>query len=430
MTLERQERFAARQPQAATRPARRGAVVVVVAFVCLTLNAGFGFYSLSTYARFLVAHNGMSLTAASTGSTVCMLCGGLAGMAVARLQNRFDLRAVMLAGLALSAATVALIGLARQPWQLWLVYLGYGTGGAGISMIPASTLVMRWFGDAPARAMALATTGMSVGGAVVAPVVAALVARYGLPVAGWVMAAVLLVVLTPLVLVAMPPTRPADGRAAPAGRYPLDGDSGPADAAPAPPRFGFAAITVSFGLLMLSQVGAVTHMVTLAGERHIGNAAAALSVLAGTSVAGRLLGIPVLPHVGVYRFCVFNAALQAAAMVTLALTGGSTGLIVGAILLGVTVGNTVVLMPLVVLDVFGRNGYAPAYARANFLASFGIAFGPLLVGALHDHVGGYAAGLGFLGAGSALAAVVLAVLSGMRRRSPRPIPADRTTGGT
>jgi MFS family permease len=387
--------------------------VVAAAFLALTVSAGFGFYSLSTYSGYLTTHTSMSLTTVSTGSTLYMFASGAGGIAVARLARRLDMRVIMAGGTLLSAATVPLIGLCQSAWQLWPVYLLYGLGASGISMIPASTLVMRWFAGSPGRAMALATTGMSVGGALVAPLVAQLVADWGLPTAGWFMAAATLAVVIPLVIfvVASPP--------APPGRdlRPGSGTTArPTEAPLADPRSRrrerrlYAAITLSFGLLMLSQVGAVTHLLTLGSERHIGNAALALSILAGTSVVGRLLGIPLLPRIGTYRFSVLNALLQAAAMVVIAVSHGATGLFLGAVLLGATVGNTVVLLPLNILNAFGIDRYATTYARANFITAFGVASGPLLLGAIHDHLGGYLTGLLVLGCGSALAAVLLAVV--------------------
>jgi hypothetical protein len=47
----------------------------------------------------------------------------------------------------------------------------------------------------------------------------------------------------------------------------------------------------AFSFLLLSQVGAVTHMLTLVIERHLNNAPLALSALAVTAVAGRLSGV-------------------------------------------------------------------------------------------------------------------------------------------
>lgn len=420
MTIEDQERAGDRVEAPAVAGSRRpGVLVIAVVFICLTLSAGFGFYSLSTYARFLVERQGMSLTATSSGSTVYMLSSGLGGIVVARLLRRFDLRSVMLAGVVVSAATVPFIGLSHRPWQLWLVYLVYGLGGSGISMIPASMLVMRWYGEAPARAMALATTGMSVGGALLAPAVASWVAHLGLPRTGLLMAIVTLAVLAPLILLTVRP----DGRDAPRSAAVPVGR-------PPPVRLGFAAIAVAFGLLMLSQVGAVTHLLTLSGERHIPHAATALSLLAGTSVVGRLAGIPVLARANLYHFCVCNALLQAAAMVVLGLAHARAGLFLGAVLLGATVGNTVVLMPLVILDAFGTDRYPAVFARTNLVTSFGVALAPLLLGVLHDDLGGYAVGLGCLGGGSALAAGVLAALSVAQRRRRGTIPAERPTAGS
>jgi cyanate permease len=142
-----------------------------------------------------------------------------------------------------------------------------------------------------------------------------------------------------------------------------------------------------------------------------------------------LAGIPVLARVNLYNFCACNAALQAAAMVALGLAHASVSLFLGAILLGATVGNTVVLMPLVILDAFGADQYPAMFARTNLVTSFGVALAPLLLGVLHDDLGGYTVGLGCLGGGSALAAGVLAALSAAQRRWRGTIPAERRTAG-
>jgi len=404
-----------------------GWVVVGAAFLCLTLSAGFGFYSLSTYARYLVEYRGLSLAVTSIGSTVFMLASGAGGILVARLIERRDVRLTLCAGTVVCVATLPLLGLSRAAWQLWVVYAVYGLGSAGISVIPASTLVMRWFGSAPGRPMAIGTTGLSVGGALAAPLVATWVARAGLLPATIGMAVILAAVIVPLsVLAVRSPTDPrADARwSAEAAESGGDATVGivaerarqgtvPVHAQ----TLAFTTICVAFGLLMLSQVASVTHMLTLAAERHIPGAPVALSVLAGTSVAGRLLGIPVLPRIGLRNFCIGNAALQAVAMVALAFAHGQAGLLASAALLGATVGNTVVLLPLSLLDSFGLADYPRRYAQANLFTSFGVALGPLLLGLMHGAVGSYQLPVIILGMGSGLASVLLATIR--REKSPR-----------
>src|ERR1700722_7094091 len=177
-----------------------GWVVVAAAFIFLTVFAGFGFYSLSTFSNSLVDHNGISLTAASTGSTIYLVVSGVGGLLIARVIRRYDVRWVLLVGIALSVLTLPLIGYTHTAWELWLVYLVYGLGAAGIGMLPFSTLMLRWFGEAPDRPIALSSTGMSVGGAVVAPWVATWISDEGLRTAGVGMAIITAAVLLPLTL--------------------------------------------------------------------------------------------------------------------------------------------------------------------------------------------------------------------------------------
>jgi MFS family permease len=404
----------------AADPRAYGWVVVAASFVFLTLGGGFGFYSLSTYAEYLTSHNDISLTATSTGSTVFLLVSGAFGLVVARMVPR-SIRLPLYLGTIVCATGLPLLGHAHNAWELWLVYALYGVGSAGLGVITASTLVIRWFPAAPGRPLAIATTGMSVGGAVVAPLVATAVENVGLPRTGLVMAAVLLVVLLPLTtfVVRYPRAVRAGTPVLPEAVEEFGDDHAveqsvqPSPRGSAPPgrkTLVFAVTCLAFGLLMLSQVGAVTHMITLASDRDLTNGPLALSVLAFTSVAGRLLGIPVLPAIGLRTFTIVNALIQAVAMVTIASATTNPMLLVGAGLLGATVGNTVVLIPLSILDSFGLAEYPRLYARANLFTTFGVACGPLLLGALHGLMGGYTWPLVLLGAGSAVAALLLALI--------------------
>jgi MFS family permease len=382
-----------------------GWVVVGAAFVFLALTTGFGFYSLSTYARWLGAHRGMSLTTTSLASTGFMLSSGIGGVGVAYLLARKSMRQVLYAGTLLCMVKLPLIAHVRAPWQLSVVYFVWGLGAAAVSMIPASTLVMQWFGESPARAMAIATTGMSVGGALVAPAVAAWVAHSGLAHATLGMSIVLGVVLLPLAALLVR-DRPVKAIA--------DQFAAPADPVTRGSTAVFGLLTVAFGLLMLSQVATITHLLTLAEERDLSQGATALSLIAGTSVIGRLIGIPLVSRVGVPRFAVANAVLQAAAMATLGLATNGVGLMVGATLLGATVGNTVVLLPLSLLEAYGQAAYTHRYARATLWTGFGVAFGPIVLGGMHDIAGSYVVPMVVLGGGSAIAAALLPIAHRLR----------------
>ncbi len=76
---------------------------------------------------------------------------------------------------------------------------------------------------------------------------------------------------------------------------------------------------------------------------------------------------------------------------------------VGAVLFGLGVGNVLLLHPLLLAEVFGVRDYARIYGRSAIFIAAGNAFGPLSMGWLRDHGGGYrsaylmAAGLNLVG---------------------------------
>ena len=415
---------------------RTGWWVVGALFLMLTVNAGFGFYALGSYAENLERVRGLSLTATSIGSTIFMLASGLGGIFTARAVARLRVGTVVLISCTGNAAMLAVLGLAAHQISLWVVYFVFGVASAGNSVICASALIMEWFGDSPARAIAIATTGMSVGGALVAPSVEALVSSIGLSAAGSIEAGISLVVIVPLALTILrrdPPVseqhRVADGELAEDVAV-LAGDPAAADQhLPQGGGWRFAAVCVIFMLMFMSQVGTVTHLLLLAAERSIPHAATALTVLAGTSVVARLSAIPVLPRIGVARFTVATAGVQAVAMVILAVAHDRGVLYLAAFFLGFSVANAIVLLPLWVLEVCGRNNYAVRYARANLATSVGTGFAPAVTGVLHTALGGYTGPFLVLAIGSAVAAAVSTVLGLSRRGSGPGTSLPLTSGG-
>jgi hypothetical protein len=172
-------------------------------------------------------------------------------------------------------------------------------------------------------------------------------------------------------------------------------------------RAEFAAITLAFALMLLSQVSVITMLLSITDERSISGSALALSAVAASSVAGRLLGIPLLVALGLRTLSVGVGGLQAIAMWVVAGADSTWLLVVGAVLLGLTVGNVVILLPLWMLAAFGRTHYGPLYSRANLLTTLGVASGPSLLALLHAGFGAFGLPLVIFGLGSAVAATLL-----------------------
>jgi Major Facilitator Superfamily len=394
-----------------------GWTVVAALFVIVTVNAGFTFYGLSAYITALTEHGRFTLTQATLGPTISFGVAGLTGIFVARLLKVVDTRLIICSGVLLTASMVALMGHVQTPWQLWTLFGVFGLGSAGFSMLPASTLVLRWFGDAPARAIAITSTGFGVGGTVIPPFLAVGMARYGLAAMGLAVAAVMIVtVFLATILFVRSPSRTAIGTSR--------AQAGPRGAReegvlPSQRTRAFVLIGVAYGLLFMSQVAVVTHMLTIGRDRHL-DAPIALSALALSNLVFRIACIPFLARAGVRIFTLTFVVIQVAALIVLATASTMAALIVGAILFGATVGNVTVSQPLSVHRAFGVARYPDAFARLFLFTTVGTTAAPALVGALYTAFHGYLWPLLMLSCASTLGGILLFAV-------PSPAPSVRST---
>ena len=105
---------------------------------------------------------------------------------------------------------------------------------------------------------------------------------------------------------------------------------------------------------------------------------------------------------------------QALALALLAFAVKSL-LLVGAVLFGITVGNVLMLQPLLLAEAFGTRHYGRIYAASNLIAAAGVAGGPALIGVLYEASGGYALPYFVVSAASVLSCAIL-VLAGRARK--------------
>jgi len=161
--------------------AREGWRVVAALFVMLTLGSGFGFYNLSVYMTALAAERDFAIAELSLAISLFFLTGGFCGLVVARMLERFDVRLIMTVGAVISGLALLLAGLARSETQLLAVYVLFGLGNSGVSLVPMTTVVTRWFpGTNRSMALATASTGLSLGGVIITPICVALIESNGI----------------------------------------------------------------------------------------------------------------------------------------------------------------------------------------------------------------------------------------------------------
>ncbi len=352
--------------------------LVAGVFVVLAMSSGFGFYNLSVYLNALAGERGFVVAEISSAIGLLFIVSGIAGIGVARLIERVDVRWVMLAGAAVASSALALVGVATEIWHVWLLFALFGFGNAGVSLIPGTTLVTRWFpGANRSIALSVASTGLSTGGILLTPLSAALIHDWGIGGATPWFGVVFFVVVAPITLLLI--------RSWPDGKPSFD------PSRPTPrvddvvrSRF-FVGSTVAYLLVMGAQVGGIAHLFNHveAFTDHV-VASTAVSLVAGTSILGRLAGGVIVTRVPIRLFTLANIVGQSIGLLLLARAETAGVAWFGAFVFGLTVGNLLMLQPLLMAEAFGVERYPKIFSYANAASTVGVAGGPVLMGYVHD----------------------------------------------
>jgi MFS family permease len=386
--------------------------MVAAVFVITTMTSGLAFYNLSILLAAFVAERGFPVGLASSATATFFIASGIGGVIAGRLADRVDARFVIAAGAIVGALALASVGRLQEIWQLYAFHVVLGLCNGGFGLVPMTTLVARWFNARRGLAFAIASTGLSFGGIAVSPMVAILIERLGLAGAAPWMALALCVGVLPMTILVLRPS-PASMGLEPDGAPPADS----AKHAPQPAvsfsearRSGyFYAVSIAYLFLLGAQVGAIAHFYRLASTRvGAATAALALSVLAGSSTLGRLAGGWLMHWISSRSFALSLMLLQAVGLVLLAVAEDPAQLLMGTVVFGVTMGNSLMMHPLLLAERFGTRDYGRIYSMSQLMTVVGMAACPSLIGLLYEATGGY--GVPFL-AVAGLTMVGLAVLA-------------------
>ncbi len=369
--------------------------IVAALSVTLTFCSGLGFYNHAVTLQALVTEKQLSIELASSAVSVFFLASGLVGMAIAALLDRYDVRLTITAGAILAALAQLSIRFVSEDWQVLIAYAIFGVGFAASGLLSATTIITRWFNAKRALALSIASTGLSVGGILITPASALLIEAMGINDAVVIFAIVYLVGVIPLTwwFLASWPSELG---------LTIDGGKMTTDAVDAPPpgktfaeslgeRY-FWGISIAWVFLMLAQVGSLAHQYGLVAEHLQGKAAAlALGVIPITSIIGRLAGGVLLSYYPSRLFAMFMMLLQSASLLLLSQTTGLLPFVIGLALFGVSVGNLLMLQPLLIAETYGQRDYGKIYGLSNMMTTAGIACGPFILGLAYAEYGAYSA---------------------------------------
>lgn len=363
-----------------------GWAIVGAVFVTMMISAGVGFYNASVILAAAVDELDANVGVVSGATTMFFGLSGVIGFLLAPYMNRVDLRWFYVPGGFLGAA--ALFGLRWVDSVLGLyVFFGlFSVGYAMSGLVPGTTLVARWFDRRRPVALSIASTGLSVGGVLITPIIAGRIVDTGLAASGRWLAAIWLVGMVPLTLIWVR-SNPADLGLEPDGVVSLDEPlplQGATFSEALASRY-FRGLCVAYAMIFLAQVGGIAQMFNHITERLDADVAAvALSTLAFSSITGRLLGGVIVLKFSARIMTILLSVVQAVALVILAVAETKTIMLLGATVFGLSIGNLLMLQPLLLAEAFGVKAYSRIYSLNSLIATVGIAGGPLVLGLLRD----------------------------------------------
>ena len=389
--------------------------VVAGLFVVLATTSGLGFYNLGLYLTALKDEHGFSEGPLSGATAAVFALSGLAGIPIGNYMRDHDPRRLLYLSAAVGAVALLLLGSVTEIWQVYAAYallaVGFATGG----LVPCYSIVTRWFERRRAVAMSVTSTGLSVGGIVFTPLFEWVIDREGLSGAAPWMAFAWAVGVAPVAWLLVrsdpasvgqhpdgePPAPLAEGAEAPSAGWAFED---------AVATTYFKVVAVAYILVLGSQVGGIVHIFNLVdGRIDSSTAARAVSLVAVASIVSRLAGGVIATRVPLQWFTVVFCFVQAVGLLLLGQLDDRTALLAAAVVFGSSVGNLLMLQPLLLSGAFGVKDYPRIYARANAITSIGLVVGPLGVGVLKDALDAYDVPFTLIAGCAAAAGVLLAV---------------------
>lgn len=401
-----------------------GWMIVSALLVVLTFASGLSFYNHAIYLNALAAQPNFTVSTASVAVSVFFLSSGVAGLLVARALQNHDVRLSFTVGAILCFCALSSLPLVTALWQLLVVYSIFGAGFAASALLPATTLITRWFHRRRAMALSVASTGLSLGGVVITPVSALLVENLGFSLAAPIMGLMYLVGVIPVAWIWLRPDPASLGLRPDGDKIEADDESPDKSFKPVRQEQGIAfrdalrgrlfwAICLAYIFLMLAQVGGIAHQYGLARELlSEAQTAMAVAILPVASIIGRLIGGWLVEQVSIRLFAIAMMIMQALSLSLLAGGFSIFTLCLGLFMFGSSVGNLLMLQPLLLAEAFGVRDYARLFSVSNLMSSWGTALGPALMGMAYAFSGEHYALPYVVAAAAGLLGLVLFVSGG------------------
>ncbi|MEW6441140.1 MAG: MFS transporter [bacterium] len=381
--------------------------IVAAAFVIVFFAHGIAFYSFSVFVKPLEGHFGWSRTTISLGVVLWALLYGLSGPLVGVCMDKCGARIVIACSALLVGACFFLLGSLNRLPMLYVLMVLSGIGSAGMTTIPIQAVISNWFDEDRGKAMGIMMAGVGLGGLAMPPLSNAVITELGWRTSFRMEGLLLLFIVVPLAAWVVR-TRPSevglqpDGMCPPEGRQKTHGARKEEKVAGLSVRRALA--TASFWLLFVAYVlqifgasGLTVHFVAFVDDAGVSSQAAATfwGLAIGCSVFGRVLFGLLADRRNPTNLMAFTNMCHGLAVAILLIfflhlgIHSAASLLPFAVLYGLSMGGTSVLLPVLAGRCFGLLNFSKLLGLLMSGFALGVVGGPLVAGRVFDTGGSY-----------------------------------------
>ena len=370
-----------------------GAIFVTMFFIWGAINCGAVFFVP------ILKSFGWTRARLSVAFSIGWVTGGAAGPLIGWLADRVNPKKMMTAGAIITGLLWFALSRATSFEEFLIINGLFGICVGASTVIPCSLLVANWFEQRRGLAMGIAFSGMTLGGAAMT-----MVANYAIAAGGWrvgyaTLAAPIVFLVVPLILLLVPTRDSSETHAS------IEAREESRTVAPGAARpvelpgleLAQAVRARSFWLISAAQlfaglsIGMGPHFIAyLTGVGYTATfAATVVSLFFVATTAGTLLGGPLADRLGARPAMTATYILSALGM--LGLLGASHPLALGVNILagGFAAGAFVVQNPLVMIESIGIRRLGSVMGITGVFFTFGAALSPIVTGRIFDLTGSH-----------------------------------------
>jgi MFS family permease len=386
--------------------------IVTASLVIEFFGLGFGIFALTASYPYLIQTFGWSRTATLASMTFVVSTVALCGPLVGAFLDRHSIRPLFVAGSLIQAMALVLLSRVQTLPQYYAASVLLGVGMSGVTVLPNQVLVSRWFRARLGLVNGIITAGTMLGGSASPVLLTRLAEQYGWRPAFLVMA-VLVGTLPPLVSVLLVRDRPSDLGLAPYGGdgvEPVAQTAGALGEAARQPTLWLLAVALFCGSWPC--YAATKHIILYLRELGVEPlmAAGTLSWMLFASTVGRLVFGSLWDYVPARAILVADYVLLAAGSLLLLAAHLPAVRAVYVLVFGLAYGGLMPLVPLTVVAYFGRERMGAILGCFKLFYDGASATAPLLTAYLYDRLGSYTLAFELNAMLPCVALVVVAVL--------------------